>query len=178
MKKVLLGIGYWILQLTWGIIITISGLFVSLFILIFMHKKAHFHKNGFSWIIEIGDNWGGLELGAIALCGSYAQKDSPCYSPNWYEHTRRHEFGHTIQNIILGPLYIFIVGLPSVCRYWYQYFKARKGQDLPDDWYDCKAWFEYTASSWGTKAINKLENKNFPYEYEGKYRGIFSKKNK
>ena len=176
MKKILLGIGYWFLQLTWGVLMTFVGLVVTLFILIFLNKKAHFHKNGFSWIIEIGDNWGGIELGPMAICGSYAQKDGPCYNIKWFEHTRRHEFGHTIQNIILGPFYLFVVAIPSVCRYWYSIYAKKKGIHLTDSWYDCKAWFEYTASSWGTKIINKLENTTFPYEYEGCYCGIFSKK--
>jgi len=176
MKKVLLGIGYWFLQLTWGVLMTFVGLLTTLFILIFMKDKAHFHKNGFSWIIEIGGNWGGVNLGAVSLCGSYSQKDAKCYDPKWFEHTRRHEFGHSIQNIIFGPLYIFVVALPSVCRYWYNVYCDKKGINLTSSWYDCKAWFEYTASLWGTKIINKLENKDFPYEYEGCYCGLFSKK--
>jgi hypothetical protein len=28
--------------------------------------------------------------------------------------TKRHEYGHSIQSRILGPLYLFLVGLPSV----------------------------------------------------------------
>lgn len=35
---------------------TIAGLFTTLFILLFMRKKATFHKNGYSFIIEIGGN--------------------------------------------------------------------------------------------------------------------------
>ena len=149
MKK----IGYWFLQLTWGSLMTSIGLLVSLFILIFMRNKATFHKNGYSWIIEIGGNWGGLELGACALCGNYSKTNT-----YWFDHTRKHEFGHTIQNIIFGPFYIFVVGIPSAIRYWYKRIAQKKGKKFSSDWYD-SAWFECTATKWGTKAINKIENK-------------------
>lgn len=30
------------------------------------------------------------------------------------EKLRKHEYGHTIQSLILGPLWIFVIGLPSL----------------------------------------------------------------
>lgn len=149
MKKIL----YWILQLTWGSISTVAGLLVTLFILIFLRKKATFHKNGYSYIIEIGEHWGGLDLGAVNLCSNYSKSN-----PEGYQHTRRHEFGHSIQNIIFGPIKIFIVDIPSFIRYWYHRISQKKGKTFPSDWYD-KAWFEGTATNWGTWAIEKIENK-------------------
>lgn len=94
---------------------TIPGLIISAFCILFLHGKPH--KNGFSYIVEVGGNWGGVELGCVALCGSYSQKDGSCYDPHWFEHTRRHEFGHTIQQLIFGPFQLFIVGIPSAIRY-------------------------------------------------------------
>lgn len=153
MKKVL----YWLVQLTWGSLMTIIGLIVTGFCIAFLKGKPH--KNGFSYIVEVGGNWGGLEFGAVALCGSYSQKDGPCYNPDWYEHTRRHEFGHSIQNMILGPLFPFIVGIPSACRYWYQRIAEEKySKTFPADWYD-SIWFEGTATRWGSAWIDRIENK-------------------
>ena len=34
------------------------------------------------------------------------------YSGNWM--TINHEYGHTLQSHIFGPLYLFIIGLPSI----------------------------------------------------------------
>lgn len=152
MKKVLFGICYWLLQLTWGCITTIIGFLVTIFCIIFLKGKPH--KNGFSYIVEIGNNWGGLELGAFALCSNYSISN-----PKWYEHTRRHEFGHSLQNIIFGPLYIFVVGIPSAIRYWYNVIAESKGKRFASDWYD-SIWFEGTATKWGTKIVNYIENKN------------------
>ena len=150
--KILKGIGYWIAQLTWGCVMTIPGLFVALFVMIFFKGKPH--KNGYSFIIEVGGNWGGINLGAISLCGSYSQVDGPCFDLDWYEHTRRHEFGHSLQNIIFGPLQLFVVGIPSFIRcnfMTYEYYDA--------------IWFEYTASKWGHSVVNTIENTDVQYNF-------------
>lgn len=151
MKKILLGIGYWIGQLTWGLLMTFPGLLTALFILIFRRKRATFYRNGYSFIIEIGGNWGGLELGAISLCGNYSKTN-----PYWFDHTRKHEFGHSLQNLIFGPFQLFVIGIPSAIRYWYQRIMQKKGKYFAPTWYD-SWWGEGTATRWGTKAVDKIE---------------------
>lgn len=146
-KKILLGILWWIWQLTWGALTTIPGLIITGFCILFLKGKPH--KNGFSYIVEIGGNWGGLELGAVSLCGNY-------YGISYFEEVRRHEFGHAMQQLIFGPLQLFVVGIPSACRYWYQRIGMSKGKKFEDTWYD-SVWFEGSATSWGTKTINKIE---------------------
>jgi hypothetical protein len=32
----------------------------------------------------------------------------------WTSTTKVHEYGHTIQSLILGPLYLFVIGIPSI----------------------------------------------------------------
>jgi len=144
---------YWALQVTWGIIMNIAGLFTYLFLITFMKNKIKIHKNGYSVIIEVGGNWGGVNLGALSLCGDYSKTNG-----YWFEHTRRHEFGHSIQNIIFGPLHLFIVAIPSFIRYWYQRIEIKKGKYFDGDWYE-SIWFESQATEWGTKAIEKIEAK-------------------
>ena len=149
MKKVLLGILYWIWQLTWGALLTIPGLLVTGFCILFLHGKPH--KNGYSYIVEIGGDWGGLELGGVALCGGYTTK---CPNENWFQHTRRHEYGHNLQNLIWGPLFLFVIWIPSACRYHYQNWRTARG--LENKPYDA-IWFEGQATKWGTIAIDKME---------------------
>ena len=150
MRKVLLAILFWFLSLTWGLLMTVIGLLVTAFCIIFLKGKVH--KNGFSYIVEIGDNWGGLNLGAVSLCGGYT---TICPDEEWFQHTRRHEFGHGLQNCVLGPLFPFLVAIPSAIRYHYQNHRSKKG--LPNKEYDA-IWFEGTATKFGTRAINKIEN--------------------
>jgi hypothetical protein len=60
------------------------------------------------------------------------------------EAIRRHEYGHTIQSRALGPLYLPLVGLPSVLRALYaRWYRRRTGQwwpryfdGYPEDWAD------------------------------------------
>lgn len=143
MKKQILKILYWILSLTWGAILSIPGL-IGLFIL--WIAGCPIIKNGFSYIVVVGNNWGGLNLGII----SFVEKSGNEY----FQSTRRHEFGHSLQNIIFGPLQLFIVAIPSVIRYWYQTIRDIKG--LPNEDYDA-IWFEGTATKYGTKAIDWIE---------------------
>lgn len=149
MKKVLLSILYWIGQLTWGIIMSLIGLITALICIIFLKGKVH--RNGFTFIVEVGGNWGGLNLGCVSLCGGYT---TVCPDENWFQHTRRHEFGHSLQNLIFGPLFPFIVAIPSAIRYHYQNYRSSKG--LPNKEYDA-IWFEGQATKWGTKAIDNIE---------------------
>ena len=149
MKRILCGIAYWLLQLTWGIIMNVAGLFATLFCLIFLKGKMHI--NGYGFITEVGGNWGGVSLGAFALCGSYNQPTKECYDIFWYHHTRMHEFGHSLQNCVFGPLFLFIVAIPSAIRYWL-YMK-----DKLKSTYD-SVWFEHGATVLGTAWISYIEH--------------------
>ena len=142
-------IGFWFVSLTWGALMTLVGFIVTGFCVLFLKGKVH--KNGCSYIVEIGGNWGGLELGAVALCGGYT---TTCPDEDWFQHTRRHEFGHALQNLIFGPFMLFVVGIPSAIRYHYQNWRTKKGLDNKP--YD-SIWFEGTATRWGTKFIDSFE---------------------
>lgn len=152
--KLFTGILYWLIQLTWGILMTVIGLIVSFVCILFF--KGKIHKNGFSYIVEVGGDWGGLSLGAVSFCGSYSLKSSPYYDIEWYERTRRHEFGHSLQNLVFGPLFPFIVAIPSAFRYWYFTIAESKGKSFPEDAYD-SIWFEKEATIQGKKAIDYIE---------------------
>lgn len=162
-KKILFIIMFWFLSLTWGLPLTIIGLLVTGFCILIGGKP---HKNGCSYIVEIGGNWGGLELGPVAICGSYATKcdkargfGEGCYSPSWFEHTRKHEFGHSAtQFIFMGIFYLFIVGIPSASRYWYDRLDKKHKNERDGNWYD-SIWFEGLATSGGTYLVDWLEAK-------------------
>ena len=159
-KKILFSIMFWVVSLTWGIIMTSIGLIATgiLNLVKFAGSVAGYdlkiktHRNGCSLITEVGGNWGGLELGAVALCGNYSEKHK-----SWFEHTRKHEFGHAIQHLYMGPLFIFIVAIPSATRYWYERIMSKKGKKFPYGWYD-SIWFEGGATKIGEKVVNWLES--------------------
>lgn len=55
-----------------------------------------------------------------------------------------HEYGHSIQSIIFGPLYLIVIGIPSVMRVWYSWYYYKRNaipwnnyyKAFPEDWAD------------------------------------------
>ena len=153
-KKSLLVIAYWIVSLTWGCLGTVPGLIVALGLSMAGYRP---HRNGYGLIFEIGGNWGGFSMGPVSLCGSYYESNRP-----WFEHTRRHEFGHSVQQLVLGPFQLLLVTVPSIARYWYQRIRTAKGlENVPYD----QAIFEYTASKSGYAWVNFIEDEEMPYTF-------------
>jgi hypothetical protein len=63
---------------------------------------------------------------------------------NYKNDCRMHEFGHARQSVMLGPLYLIIVGIPSLLRVlygrWYQWKHGRIWKNyfnaFPENWAD------------------------------------------
>ena len=98
LKKIL----YWVLSFTWGLIPTLIGCFAAL-VLLCKKQKPTKYKNGYYY--KIGTGWGGINLGPISIVNKYPS-----------ESILQHEYGHSLQNIYFGPLYVFLIAIPSVIR--------------------------------------------------------------
>lgn len=133
---------FYLLSFTWGLPLNIAGCLVALAMIITGHKP---HKWGYCYYFEVGENWGGLELGIFFLTNK-----------NPSNHTKNHEHGHAIQNCYWGFLMPFVINIPSAIRYWYRIIRTKRGY-LNTTQYD-DIWFEGQASKWGTEFINKLNN--------------------
>lgn len=120
---------YYILSYTWGSLLTLVGLLASL-IMITICKQPIAFKG--IWYFKVRPNWGGVSLGSCFI------RDTTSYDSINY-----HELGHTYQNAILGPFFIFLVAIPSAIRYWYREFS--KKMQLPYD----AIWFEGSATDIG-----------------------------
>lgn len=114
--KVLKTIGFWFIQCTWGFLSTFVGAIIILVLLIAGKKP---HRVGPVIYIEVGKYWGGLELGGFFICCEHSS-----------DHTKYHEAGHALQNLIFGPLSIFLIGIPSATRYWLRKFKTHLTKSL------------------------------------------------
>lgn len=136
---------YYFLNYTWGIIMSLVGWIALGFCKMILKKKIS--KHGPSHYVIVGSNWGGLELGQNFLIADGMGKD-------WTEHSKNHELGHTFQNAIYGPLFVFLVAIPSAVRYWHQRIGRKKGKAFPSDWYD-SAWFEGSATHIGTEYMKE-----------------------
>lgn len=122
---------YYALSFTWGIIMTIIGCLATIALMACGKRPK---RNQYGWYIMCGKGWGGFSAGPCSVvCEDYT------------EHILAHEFGHSIQNCFLGPFMIFLVVIPSVCRYWYRELKH-----ITSPPYD-SVWFEGTATALGEK---------------------------
>ena len=125
---------FYILQFTWGSTVNLAGL------LLFLCCHNRFRSSMFhnAIVIYLPGNRGGLSLGIFIFL-------STC---NTQESSRLciHEYGHTIQNLLLGPLYWVVIAIPSVI--WYHFFADyRKKRGIPYDALFCERW----ATAWGKK---------------------------
>lgn len=91
MKKLL----FWIWQWTWGLPQNLVGLIVFLV----CRKRPHGTYRG--CITTRWNNRGSMGMGMFLFLGS----EDP--------QVRVHEFGHSVQSVILGPLFLPVMGIPS-----------------------------------------------------------------
>lgn len=121
---------YW----TWCLPQTLLGFILKL---LFKAKKNYYYIDGKQLIVyeSIKIKGGSISLGKyVILCENHFQE----------KNVVKHEHGHQLQSLILGWLYLLVIGLPSIiwCRFIYN--KTKK------DYY----WF-YT-EKWANK-LGKVE---------------------
>jgi len=135
---------FWALSCTWGVIATAAG---GVQALVFLHRGLEpkfLHSNiYFENVREKGSN----NLGPFFFLG----EDAEYYTPY-------HEAGHGLQNILMGPLYVVVVGISS--ELWYRNFTREYADELasgtwdPDERrraYDRNP-VERWATAWGARA--------------------------
>lgn len=124
-------IAYIIMQCIWGLPQTIAGLFVFI-----RHRKSphSFYKgcirtdwkkqDGVSlglFIFVAGDNSAAAVSPKTASPETAFHKTSPAT-----ERMARHEYGHTLQSLILGSLYLLVIGLPSFLWCQLPFFQQKR----------------------------------------------------
>lgn len=105
---------------------------VALLVLAFLQRQPIEYKNEHTgmtvlWIPTLGTTCWSLGQFIFAY-------------PDASEQILRHESGHSVQSLYLGPLYLLVVAIPSVCLFWWrrwfkkspQWYKAH----FPENWAD------------------------------------------
>ena len=137
---------FYFLSFTWGLPMTLIGLFAGLSLYIIGCRPT---KHGYCVRFRVGKGWGGVSFGAVFIT---------CHDA--YQHTMDHEHGHSHQNCIWGPLFPFVIAIPSAIRYWYRVWVIKTGRktwlELPS--YD-SAWYEGGATRIGTEFMNWYNTK-------------------
>lgn len=93
---------YYILQWSWGIIQNVVGFCVFLANI----RRRHFRYNG-AVVTVWRSRRGSMGLGMFIFLSESAMNERR-------EFTLMHEYGHTLQSCILGPLFLLVIGAPSL----------------------------------------------------------------
>ncbi len=101
---------YILLQWTWGILQNLIGLGIFLWHI----KNPHFLYNGAVVTEWASDNLS-LGMGMFIFMRKTREGEDITDIPKSGDYVRTlvHEYGHTIQSIILGPLYPLVISIPS-----------------------------------------------------------------
>ena len=117
---------YSVCQWTWGFLQSLLGLVVFLV----CARDSHYRCRGA--VVTEWKNDSGLSLGMFI----FVPKGSS-------ERLLKHEYGHTIQSLMLGPLFLLIIGIPSflwaslpVCRKRRREKKISYYSFYPERWAD------------------------------------------
>ncbi len=133
MKKLL----FWLLQCTWGCIPTLLGA------CFFWKLRKNPHRMYRGCIDTQWDTRSGLSLGLFLFTPRDDIRDS--------EKIRVHEYGHSIQSIVLGPLFL---GIGIISLLWGRmpcFEKQRSEKNLPYTSCFVESW----ASKWGELATGE-----------------------
>ena len=126
---------YTLCQCTWGIFQTIGGFFVFLRYI----KCKHFIYHG-AIFTEWKNPDASMSLGLFVFVSeTLSQKEE-----GYREQVIVHEYGHTIQSLILGPLYLIIIGIPS--SFWAMtpmMINYRKKNRISYFSFFCERWANY-----------------------------------
>ena len=152
-KKIILRLFYIFLQLSWGFLQSLLGFL--LFLIFIKHPHDVYHG-------AIRTKWptfNGISLGLFIFVPNENNLDLLKYTRQDSERLKErcdrisvHEYGHTIQSLILGPLYLLTVGIVSLS--WSRlarYRKLRKKYGVPYSF----AWPEQWADYLGEKVLKK-----------------------
>lgn len=145
---------YRIWQSTWGILQTLLGL-----IMFIIHiRSRHFNYHGA--IITVWDAKSSMSLGLFVFVTSepyFAEKyEDQIGIEELSNRLLVHEYGHTIQSLILGPLYLVIIGIPSTL-WGLLGAKKRKEKQIPYGNFFTEGWAN-SLGEWvtGEKSLDNL----------------------
>ena len=124
---------FYLVQWTWGLPVNLIGAIVYAFVC----KKCRHERYKNAFISYVPWKFGGLSMGLFIFMADNKPE-------GWTNNTRIHEYGHTIQCLLLGPLYWIVIGLPSAV--WCNFFEGyRQKHNVSYYKLYCESW----ANSWG-----------------------------
>ena len=119
---------YIIIQCTWGILQTLLGFMVFLINI----KNKHYFYHGA--IVTERNMPSSVSLGMFVFTTTNPMKDKRIVNRIPDEELSQrllvHEYGHTIQSLILGPLYLIVMGIPSTLWGFLPYYQHKRNNGV------------------------------------------------
>ncbi|MDE7280284.1 MAG: hypothetical protein K2N36_00900 [Ruminiclostridium sp.] len=135
---------YRLCQCTYGLLQTLLGFLMFLKYI----KNPHYTFHGA--IVTEWHSGSSLSLGMF-LFVSTIYKEKP-ETRELYDRLVVHEYGHTIQSLLLGPLYLIVIGLPSVLWAALPFLRKRR-RERKISYYSF--YTESWANAWGEMAAKE-----------------------
>lgn len=95
---------YYALQWSWGLVQNLAGFLCWLAVSAGGASVRRYRCRGA--VVTEWPRYDSMAIGMFIFFGHWREEDR--------DRVLAHEFGHTIQSIILGPLYLPVIGLPSL----------------------------------------------------------------
>ena len=115
---------YIIIQSTWGILQTLLGFIVFLFNI---NNKHYFYHGA---IVTETKSQSSVSLGMFVFVTSNPLLDkrevNKIPDEEMYNRLLVHEYGHTIQSLIFGPLYLIVMGIPSTLWGFLPFYQKKR----------------------------------------------------
>lgn len=98
-------------QCTWGVLQSLTG--AVIFLLHIRDRHCCFHGA----VVTEWKYGSSVSLGMFVFITHdpyYSGLKAGCTKAEHSQKLLAHEYGHTVQSLILGPLYLFVIGIPSI----------------------------------------------------------------
>lgn len=132
---------YRLWQWLWGLPQTLVGAVITLI----LRKQPHFSYQG-----AVGTIWplrSSMSLGMfLFLSRDWTPQDKGLLA---------HEYGHTVQSLLLGPLYLLVIGLPSIVWAGFKpIVRLRRRRKLPYSWLYTERWADFNGKKFAKKDLS------------------------
>ena len=122
---------FYLVQWTWGLPVNLVGGIAFLICTKLLGRR--YQRFGYAYIVYLPWKQGGLSMGLFIFMRDQHPKKE------WTYNARIHEYGHTWQCLLLGPLYYIVIALPSMI--WCNCFESwRKKHGVSYYKLYCEAW--------------------------------------
>lgn len=132
---------FYLIEWTWALPINLIGLVGFGIFAGYRNCKHERFCNAVITYVPGRPDWGGISFGTFIFM-------NPDRDEEFKFNARIHEYGHTFQALLLGPLWFLVVAIPSFIWCNFKPCKEyREKNNVSYYWLYCEGW----ANSWGQK---------------------------